>query len=215
MFGHSWLFGFGLLPQAGAAIGLAIAARQSLGVRGEEIMTIILAAVAFFELVGPVAVRFSLTRLGEAGLAANEVDRASHLGKKNFTKILVPTAGPIPAAKMIGTIRDLALKLEATLLVIYVQRTISSQDIKKGEEAMALFHQLEEEGVRIETRILHSENVPAKIVEVAKSENVDLIVMGATRASWLRKRVLGSITERVMLEAPCPVLEVPFERHLS
>jgi nucleotide-binding universal stress UspA family protein len=215
MFGHSWLFGFGLLPQAGAAIGLAIAARQSLGVRGEEIMTIILAAVAFFELVGPVAVRFSLTRLGEAGLATNEADRASRLSKKDFTKILVPTAGPIPAARMMGTIGDLALKLEATVLVIYVQRTSSIQDIRKGEEALALFHQLENKGVKIETRIMHSENVPAKIVEVAKSENVDLIVMGATRASWLRKRVLGSITERVMLEAPCPVLEVPFEKHIS
>ncbi len=210
--GHSWLLGFGLLPQAGAAIGLAIAARQALGNIGEELLTIILAAVAFFELLGPLTVRFSLARIGEAGLAANEMDKAHHLPKKGFTRILVPTAGPIPAARIKDTIKDLALKLGASVLVIYVQRTRSVQNNKKGEEALAVFKQLEQDGVKIETRTIYSENVPAKIIEVARNEAVDLIVMGATQAGWVKKRMLSSITEKVMLDAPCPVLEVPFER---
>ncbi len=213
--GNSLLLGFGLLPQGGIAIGLAIIARDSLGFVGEEIVTTVLTVVAFFELVGPMAARFSITKSGEAGLAVNEIDRASHLAKKSITKILVPTAGPLPAINMVETIKDFSLKLGAEILVIYIQRTKAKQDKERGEAALDIFRKLENEGVKIDARILNSEDIPAKIIEVAKSESVDLIVMGATRANWIKKRMVGSVNQKVLQNAPCPVLEVPFEKKIN
>lgn len=50
------------------------------------------------------------------------------------------------------------------------------------------------------------------IVEVAKNESVDLIVMSTHGRSGLPRMLLGSVTERVLRSALCPVLAVP-SRH--
>ena len=47
------------------------------------------------------------------------------------------------------------------------------------------------------------------IVRHAKREEVDLIVMGTTGASGMKKVFLGSIASEVMENAPCPVLAIP------
>ena len=47
------------------------------------------------------------------------------------------------------------------------------------------------------------------IVRTARNEKVDLIVMGTTGASGLKKIFLGSVAAEVMENAPCPVLAIP------
>jgi nucleotide-binding universal stress UspA family protein len=47
------------------------------------------------------------------------------------------------------------------------------------------------------------------IVEVAQSRGVDLIVMGTHGRTGVRHLLLGSVAERVVRAAPCPVLVVP------
>ncbi|MCO5183543.1 MAG: universal stress protein [Anaerolineae bacterium] len=46
------------------------------------------------------------------------------------------------------------------------------------------------------------------IIDSAESENVDLIVMSTHGYSGLTRWILGSVTERVLRQAPCPVLAV-------
>lgn len=62
--------GFGLLAQAGLAIGLTL----SIDVRYEEfapvVSTVVLGSVAIFEMIGPTSTRIALVRGGEARLAA-------------------------------------------------------------------------------------------------------------------------------------------------
>ena len=62
-------------------------------------------------------------------------------------------------------------------------------------------------GALIKTR-LEEGDVPQKIVEVAKEEECDIIVMGARRHSWLRKLFGDNVVEKVISRAPCPVLVV-------
>jgi nucleotide-binding universal stress UspA family protein len=51
---------------------------------------------------------------------------------------------------------------------------------------------------------------PAKaITETAAREKFDLIVMGTHGRSGLAHLALGSVAERVVRHAPCPVLTVP------
>lgn len=47
------------------------------------------------------------------------------------------------------------------------------------------------------------------IVDLAEKENVDLIVMSTHGRTGLDHIILGSVTEKVVARAPCPVLVVP------
>jgi nucleotide-binding universal stress UspA family protein len=50
------------------------------------------------------------------------------------------------------------------------------------------------------------------IVELATAEAVDLIVMSTHGRTGLAHMLLGSVTERVLRRAPCPVLAVPLPK---
>ena len=52
-----------------------------------------------------------------------------------------------------------------------------------------------------------------EIVERAKSLPADLVVMGTHGRGGFEKWVLGSITEKVMRQAPCPVLTITLPTH--
>jgi nucleotide-binding universal stress UspA family protein len=61
--------------------------------------------------------------------------------------------------------------------------------------------------LRISTRIL--EGRPSdKIVETAREGNFDLIVMGSRGLGGVKEFFLGSVSDRVADEAPCPVVIV-------
>ncbi len=47
------------------------------------------------------------------------------------------------------------------------------------------------------------------VVELAERENVDVIVMSTHGRTGLDHMILGSVTEKVIARAPCPVLVVP------
>ena len=47
------------------------------------------------------------------------------------------------------------------------------------------------------------------IVELAKTEEVDLIIMATQGRGGLSRMFLGSVTEQVIRNAPCPVLAIP------
>ena len=48
-----------------------------------------------------------------------------------------------------------------------------------------------------------------RIIEKAEQENVDLIVMSTHGRTGLAHMLIGSVTERVLRRAPCPVLALP------
>ena len=73
--------GFGILSQAGVAIGLAVLAGRDFEFLGEQgmkfagvVVTIIAASTIVFEIIGPIGAKFAVTRAGEAGLNVTEED---------------------------------------------------------------------------------------------------------------------------------------------
>ena len=58
-------------------------------------------------------------------------------------------------------------------------------------------------------KVLQTANAPARtITEYATKEGVDLIVMGTHGRSGVAHLLMGSVAERVVRTAPCPVLSV-------
>jgi len=66
---------------------------------------------------------------------------------------------------------------------------------------------LESEGLSVKLYLKYG-NIPKQIVEVAKKENVKLIVMGAHGKGLLTEILLGSVSTDVIRNADCPVLIV-------
>jgi nucleotide-binding universal stress UspA family protein len=50
------------------------------------------------------------------------------------------------------------------------------------------------------------------IVDYAEKEGVDLIVMSSHGRSGLSRMLIGSVTDKILRGAPCPVLVVPVEK---
>lgn len=85
------------------------------------------------------------------------------------------------------------------------------QDVRSqvAEDAEKELKSLEDESPRVpvEHRVIHG--APAKaIVELAEAEKADLVVMGTHGRSGWDHLMLGSVTEKVLRKAPCPVLVV-------
>jgi nucleotide-binding universal stress UspA family protein len=62
-------------------------------------------------------------------------------------------------------------------------------------------------GLTVETAVIRGRPAPA-IVEHAKNGGFDLIVMGTHGRTGVSHVVMGSVAERVLRKAPCPVLTV-------
>ncbi len=62
-------------------------------------------------------------------------------------------------------------------------------------------------GTKVEKEVLVGEPYE-KVIETARNGNFDLIVMGNRGFSKVKRFFVGSVTQRVISEAPCPVLVI-------
>jgi nucleotide-binding universal stress UspA family protein len=72
-------------------------------------------------------------------------------------------------------------------------------------------HELEADGLQVE-HVDPDDGDPAEaIVQVARSRDASLIVMGTHQRRGLDRLFRGSVAEKVLRESPCPVLAIPLE----
>ena len=91
---------------------------------------------------------------------------------------------------------------------------LAGQRVRRSAEAClaALLRETKEAlGLdRVLARPLVQEGMPARtIVQEAEREGAELIVVGTHARTGLPHLLLGSVAERVLRTAPCPVLTVP------
>lgn len=121
-------------------------------------------------------------------------------------KLLIPTAGPVPAREKAEYVSKLACSLEAELLVLHI---VQNNDETPGLEAFKIFNnQCNKDSVKLNTIIESGEIVPT-ISKVAESENVDLIVMGASEGKIVAKWLAADIMERSKI--PIVIIPMGFE----
>ncbi|MBI5100934.1 MAG: universal stress protein [Nitrospirae bacterium] len=76
-----------------------------------------------------------------------------------------------------------------------------------GRAVSEMFDVARSEGALIKARVEEGE-IDKKIVEVAQEERCDVIIMGSRKRSWLRTIFGDNVVEKVIQQAPCPVLVV-------
>ena len=94
----------------------------------------------------------------------------------------------------------------ADLVVINSNRDGAGDD---SEELDRLGSELKAQGVTVTVRQLIRGNEPAEdLIAVAGEIEAELIVIGLRRRTPVGKLILGSNAQRILLDAPCPVLAV-------
>jgi nucleotide-binding universal stress UspA family protein len=106
-----------------------------------------------------------------------------------------------------------ALLRDAKLVVVNSHRggrELDRDDSMRSEsELEQIRDQLSKAGVNHEIRELVRGMDPADdLIQVAADVQADFIVIGLRRRSPVGKLILGSNAQRVLLDAPCPVLAV-------
>ncbi|MCE1178588.1 MAG: universal stress protein [Micrococcales bacterium] len=122
----------------------------------------------------------------------------------------VPTKEGQAALRMAS---EECLMRKSKLVVISSNRggkDLHTEDAVRFEEMLkGIQTQLDGEGIEHEVRQLVRGNDPSEdLIEVAQSEDAELIVIGLRRRSPVGKLILGSNAQRILLDAPCPVLAV-------
>lgn len=139
-----------------------------------------------------------------------------------FTKILVPLDGSELAERALAPAMALAKHGGGSLVLIqapipdlatlpevaggYIPTGLPTASYDEAVTYLAARQQAYSEAeVPIQTRVLEGSAADV-IVEAAATEKADLIVMSSHGYSGLTRWVLGSVAERVLHAAPCPVL---------
>lgn len=88
-------------------------------------------------------------------------------------------------------------------------RRSAERDAEHEDQRDKLRARLDEAAVRYEIRVTSRNNdVADDILEIVEDVNADLVVIGLRRRSPVGKLILGSNAQRILLDAPCPVLAV-------
>ena len=101
----------------------------------------------------------------------------------------------------------------AGLVVVNSHRGGDSLDAgavaRTEEQLRAVEKKLQDAGVQFELKQLVRGFEPAEdLVKAAESAGADLIIIGLRRRTPVGKLILGSNAQRILLDAPCPVLAV-------
>ena len=138
----------------------------------------------------------------------------------NIKTILVPVDGSDHSERSTAYAADLAGTVGGEIILMHCHRRFPSvlgepyyqkvvDEILEGaNELLEPYRRiLRDAGVPFTEKILERPAGGA-ILDVAKTENCDLVVMGSRGRNNLEGLLLGSVTHRVLEAAPCPVLVV-------
>ncbi len=144
-------------------------------------------------------------------------------------RILVPTDFSDHARVALRYAKALGEAFGAEIIVCHVSETshwlsqvpptgeayfpANFSEIQAEQSAKACESLLNEEGVSNGRVVVRQGSAFAEVLTLAKEENVDLIVVGTHGRGAVAHMLLGSVAEKVVRKAPCPVLTVRQGEH--
>lgn len=138
----------------------------------------------------------------------------------DIERILCPTDFSEGSLQAFSAANDIATKLGAELSVIYVlpvQSTLPTDptavfEVHQREDLLhkhlyEMTRELNEKGIQGRAFLEHGD-AAGEIVRVAEEQRIDLIVIATFGKTGWRRLAFGSVTEKVVRQAPCPVLVI-------
>jgi nucleotide-binding universal stress UspA family protein len=153
-------------------------------------------------MLGPIVVPLDGSGLAERALAPARVLARSSEAVLYFVRVATPRLMAVPADPSMGALYPEQVLAEARE---------DSQDYLRSLTGVCTADELD---VRAEVR---DGDVAGALVDAARESNARLIVMSSHGYSGVRRWLLGSVAEKVLLAAPCPVWVVrapALPRHL-
>ncbi|WP_175975824.1 universal stress protein [Burkholderia sp. BCC1047] len=145
-----------------------------------------------------------------------------------YSNILVALDGSDTSSRALDAALDLAAQTGARLTPVYVVDFLAPAYDMYGYDPSILVDSFREEGLRVTEDAARrmkardvagtpqisnvapaGEDIPHRIVGLAGEIGADLIVMGTHGRRGFRRLFLGSVAERVLRMAKCPVLMIP------
>jgi nucleotide-binding universal stress UspA family protein len=145
---------------------------------------------------------------------------------KNYSSILVPLDGSEYSKRALDEAIEISKRLDSKIDLItsvtasakipqygdYARKSIDKFVKESLGEATSFMKQssayCQKKGVKVNYKVV-SEHPAKAILEHAKKNNNDLIVMGSQGLRGIKKiKVLGSVSRQVIENAPCPVVIV-------
>jgi nucleotide-binding universal stress UspA family protein len=136
-----------------------------------------------------------------------------------WERILVATDGSEYSRKAVDKALDLVQYSRGTLTVVSVLEIsphiyavapeIAEEKIKQPQKYVEVVKELAaSRGIQAEGFVREAECANEVINDVAREQNIDLIVVGSHGRTGLKRLLMGSVTESVIARSPCPVLVV-------
>jgi nucleotide-binding universal stress UspA family protein len=129
-----------------------------------------------------------------------------------FARILCPIDFSETAARALSYALAFARWYGAHLDVVYVMDGSDADEPPTDEDALSRIgeHLPQAGGTPVTvSRLVEHGRPHRRIVRLALDRRSDLLVMGTHGRGGFNRLLLGSVTEKVVREAPCPVLTVP------
>lgn len=210
----AWI-GLGMLPQAGVAVGLGLAAAQTFPEAGATVNAVVLAAIVFFEVVGPVLTKRAIAcTLGPEPAEARETDAACA-----SRTILMPVSAALPPERLLNTIEAAGCDAgcRPTIVLAHImplERARRSTNALSAAEAhlAVLAESVVAEGYTVETTVRAARTLDRGVATLAAEYDADLVAMGAPLRGPRTGPGLSPLrsTQRRVLDAlDIPVLIVP------
>ena len=144
----------------------------------------------------------------------------------SLKRILVPTDFSEPSSRALTYACELARRFSAELHLLHVavppvmptpyMGTVGDEIFhpeKAAQKHLDAMENPEFESVAPIERVVRTGTPFVEIVRHAKENDIDLIVMGTHGRTGLVHALIGSVAEKVVRKAPCPVLTVRPEGH--
>lgn len=140
-----------------------------------------------------------------------------------FKKILFPVDLSEVSPKLVPSVREMGAKFDAEIHLLFVARILQhftsiyvphpsvnkfeAEMVKGAEKKLQEFIEEYFEDVPCKAKVVVGD-AAEEILDYARSESIDLIVMGTHGRKGLEHVLFGSVAERVVKSSPVPVLTV-------
>lgn len=140
----------------------------------------------------------------------------------NFKEILVPFDGSSCALKAFKTALKIGNKFDSMITVIiclkspsnislyynskFDEKILKKQKTSALQKVLKLEEHAKKSGIRIKSHILQTDSIVKSIVNFAKSNHIDIIIMGARGQTKFKELLTGSVSSGVLKHSSCSVM---------